>query len=388
MGAFYKIRYLEVINYVLVYKSSGMEDLIYKIALTLIPGVGNINGKNLVAYCGGVKAVFCERKRFLLKIPGIGEQTVNAIFNQKVLERAGNELEFIRKYGIKPIFYLDECYPSRLKQCIDGPILMYYKGNALPESQKVVSLVGTRNGTEYGREMCKKIVEGLKSHSVLIVSGLAYGIDTWAHKAALEAGLETIAVLGHGLDRIYPYANRNLAEKMCNQGGLLTEFTSGTKPDRENFPMRNRIIAGLSDAIIVVEAGEKGGALITAEIGNSYDRDVFAIPGRVGDPRSVGCNYLIRTNKAALVTSAEDICYLLNWSQSTLKKNETQGKLFDLRSEDEELIIGILKEAGAMDIDMLLEKTGLGSAKAAAALLQLELLNIVKCMPGKMYQLL
>jgi DNA processing protein len=365
-----------------------MDELIYKIALTLIPGVGNVNGKNLVAYCGGVKAVFCERKRALLKIPGIGEQTVKAIVNNKVLDRAALEEAFILKYGIQPLFYLDEKYPARLKHCSDGPMLLYFKGNADLENPKVLSLVGTRNGTEYGREQCRRIIDGLKPFSVLIISGLAYGIDTWSHKAALDAGMDTVAVLGHGLDRIYPFANRNLAEKMCIQGGLLTEFTSGTKPDRENFPMRNRIIAGMSDAIIVVEAGEKGGALITADIGNSYNRDVFAVPGRVGDSRSIGCNYLIRTNRAALITSAEDVCYFLNWNRSDLRKNEIQGKLFEVRSRDEELILGVLRESGILEIDTILDKTGLTSSKAAAALLQLEVLNLVKCMPGKLYQLL
>jgi DNA processing protein len=365
-----------------------MEDLIYKLAITLIPGVGSVNGKSLVAYCGGVKAVFMEKKRALLKIPGIGEQTINAIANHNVFGRAEEELAFIEKNKIAPLFYLDKEYPIRLKQCHDSPLMLYYKGTSELNAPKVVAMVGTRKATEYGRDMCRKIIEGLVEQNVLIVSGLAYGIDTWSHKAALDNKLETIGVLGHGLDRIYPYANRALAEKMTESGGLLCEYMSNTMPDRENFPMRNRIIAGISDAVIVVEAGASGGALITAEIANSYNRDVFAVPGRLGDPHSEGCNKLIKINKAALIQSAKDISYLLNWNDEKENKKSVQRQLFLDLSPDEELIVSTLREKGDMEIDTLLLETLLMPAKAASVLLNLEFEGVIRCLPGKVYRLL
>lgn len=365
-----------------------MDELIYKIAITLIPGVGCINGKNLVSYCGGVDAVFREKKRALLKIPGIGEQTVNAVLNQNVLGRAESEVGFLSKYGIQSFFYLDEGYPSRLKHCSDSPLMLYFKGTGSLNMSRVVALVGTRSSTEYGREVCNQLIIGLKSSEVAIVSGLAYGIDTWAHKAALEHSLPTLGVLGHSLDRIYPYANRSLAEKMLTCGGIVSEYISGTKPDRENFPMRNRIIAGMADAVVVVEAGNKGGALITAEIANSYNRDVFAIPGRVSDSKSQGCNNLIRSNRAALIQSAEDLMYMLDWTTGTDTKKLIQAKLFPVLKPDEEKLFNILKEAGDMDIDTLLIRSGFKPNQAANALLGLEFENLIKCMPGKVYRVI
>jgi len=365
-----------------------MEDLIYKLALTLIPGVGSVNGKSLVAYCGGVKAVFMEKKRALLKIPGIGEQTINAIANHNVFGRAEEELSFIEKNKIAPLFYLDKEYPIRLKQCHDSPLMLYYKGTSDLNAPKVIAMVGTRKATEYGRDICRKIIEGLVEQNVLIVSGLAYGIDTWSHKAALDNKLDTVGVLGHGLDRIYPFANRALAEKMTGSGGLLCEYMSNTMPDRENFPMRNRIIAGISDAVIVVEAGASGGALITAEIANSYNRDVFAVPGRLGDPHSEGCNKLIKINKAALIQSAKDISYLLNWNDEKDQKKVVQRQLFLDLSPDEELIVNTLREKGDMEIDTLLLETLLMPAKAASVLLNLEFEGVIRCLPGKVYRLL
>jgi DNA processing protein len=364
-----------------------MDDLIYKIALTLIPGVGSVNGKSLVAYCGGVKAVFMEKKRALLKIPGIGEQTVDAIANHNVFGRAEEEIVFIEKNKISSFFFLDKEYPVRLKQCHDSPLMLYYKGIADLNAPKVVAIVGTRKATEYGRDMCKRIVEELAEHNALIVSGLAYGIDTWSHKAAVDNKMETVGVLGHGLDRVYPFANRALAEKMMEKGGLLCEYISQTTPDRENFPMRNRIIAGMSDAIVVVEAREKGGALITAEIANSYNRDVFAVPGRIGDPHSEGCNKLIKINKAALIQSAKDISYLLNWDDLKVKKKAVQRELFINLTPDEELVVNTLKERGDLDVDTLLIETSLLPSKAASILLNMEFEGIIRCLPGKVYRL-
>jgi len=365
-----------------------MDDLLYKIAITLIPGVGCVNGKSLVAYCGGVQAVFMEKRHTLLKIPGIGEQTVNEIINHKVFQRAEEELLFVEKNKITPLFYYDKGYPSRLKHCHDSPLMLYYKGSADLNTSKIVAMVGTRKATEYGRDMSRKIVEGLKEHGVLIVSGLAYGIDTWSHKAALENDLSTVGVLGHGLDRIYPSANRSLAEKMMFSGGLLSEYTSNTNPDRENFPMRNRIIAGISDAIVVIEAGSSGGALITAEIGNSYNRDVFAVPGRIGDPHSEGCNKLIKINKASLIQSAKDISYLLNWDIVRHADKPIQRQLFVDLNEDEQKIVDALKLNGDMDVDSLLSNISILPSKAASILLNMEFAGIIRCLPGKVYRLI
>ncbi|MCK4288313.1 MAG: DNA-processing protein DprA [Bacteroidales bacterium] len=361
--------------------------LLYQIGITLIPGVGDIVGKKLIAYCGSVEAVFKEKKKLLLKIPGIGKSTVNSIINQNILERAEEEIKFIEKYKIDTLFYLDDKYPYRLKQCEDSPMLLFYKGTADLNAPKIISIVGTRKASEYGKEICSSLIEGLVEQNILIVSGLAYGIDTCAHKTSLESNLKTVGVLAHGLDKVYPQLNKSLAEKMLNNGGLLTEFLSKTTPDRENFPKRNRIIAGLSDAVIVIESAIRGGALITADIANSYNRDVFAVPGRLYDKYSQGCNNLIKTNRAALVQSAEDIKYIMGW-EITKKKSKKQQRLFIKLSPEEETIVNILKEKQELGIDKISSLSKLSASKVASALLNLEFEGIIKCLPGKVYRML
>ncbi len=359
----------------------------YQIGLTLLPGVGDVLGKKLVAYCGGVEGVFKQKRAALEKIPGIGNKLVNAIISQNVLGRAEEEIIFIEKNNITPLFYLEKKYPARLKHCTDSPIMLFHKGNTDLNTQKIVSVVGTRKATEYGKEMCERIIKELVSQDVLIVSGLAYGIDTCAHRVSLESGLKTIAVLGHGLDRIYPYLNRSLAEKIIDHGGLITEFISKTKPDRENFPKRNRIIAGLADATLVVEAAKSGGALITAEIANSYNRDVFSVPGRIGDTWSEGCNHLIKINKASLVQSAEDVKYIMGWQKKPDMKPKIQRELFIELAPDEEKIINVLRMADTMCIDDIYLKSALPTSKVSIALLNLEFQGLVRVMPGKVYKL-
>lgn len=361
--------------------------LLYQIGITLIPGVGDIVGKKLIAYCGSVEAVFKEKKKLLLKIPGIGKSTVNSVINQKILERAEEEIRFIEKYKIDTLFYLDDKYPYRLKQCEDSPMLLFYKGTADLNAPKIISIVGTRKASEYGKEICSSLIEGLIEQNILIVSGLAYGIDTCAHKTSLESNLKTVGVLAHGLDKVYPQLNKSLAEKMLNNGGLLTEFLSKTTPDRENFPKRNRIIAGLSDAVIVIESAIRGGALITADIANSYNRDVFAVPGRLYDKYSQGCNNLIKTNRAALVQSAEDIKYIMGW-EIMKKKPKKQQRLFIKLSPEEETIVNILKEKQELGIDKISSLSKLSASKVASALLNLEFEGIIKCLPGKVYRML
>ncbi len=360
--------------------------LLHQIGITLIPGVGDINGRKLISHCGGVEAVFKERKEALLKIPGIGSATVNSIISQSVLKRAEEEIAFIEKHNISSLFYLDKSYPRRLGHCADAPMMVYYKGSADLNSQKVVSIVGTRMATDYGRRICNEIIEELATINVLVVSGLAYGIDTCAHKAALKNDIDTIGVLAHGLDRLYPADNRKLAKEMGSQGGLLTEFMSKTNPDRENFPKRNRVVAGLADAVIVIESAARGGALITAGIANSYNRDVFAVPGKLNDKYSEGCNMLVKTNRAALIQSAADVILMMQW-QPESKKPSKQRKLFVELSADEEIIVEILKEKQGVHIDNIVMKSGFTGSKIAALLLNLEFEGVVSCLPGKMYRL-
>lgn len=360
----------------------------YRIALTLIPGVGDIIGKKLVSYCGGVDAIFKEKKANLLKIPGIGENTVNSIVTHDMFDRVEKEIAFIEKYNIKPLFYLDASYPSRLKQCVDSPLMLYYMGNADLNTEKIVSVVGTRSVTEYGKDMCKQIIKDLSAHNIMIVSGLAYGVDTCSHKAALDNGLQTVGVLAHGLDRVYPQTNKSLAEKMIKNGGLLTEYMSATNPDRENFPTRNRIIAGMADAVVVVEAAKKGGALITAEIANSYNRDVFAVPGKNTDTFSEGCNHLIKINKAALIQSAQDIMYIMGWEVNKKPKKTAQRELFIELTAEQRIIYDLMMQKPTTAIDELCINSKLNVSKIAEVLLHFELEGIIKCLPGKQYQLI
>ena len=360
------------------------DELLYQVGLTLIPLVGDVNGKRLLAYCGSPEAVFKEKRATLEKIPGIGQVIINSIVNHKVFNRAEKEIEFIEKNEITPLFFTNPEYPTRLINCDDGPLLLYYKGTANLNQQRVVAIVGTRRATNYGRKKCEEFVDYLKNKDVLIISGLAYGIDSCAHRRSVTNQMKTIGILGHGLDRLYPAQNRKLADKMLENGGLLTEFKSETNPDRENFPKRNRIVAGMCDAAIVVESGRKGGALITAEIANSYHRDVFAIPGRTDDEMSEGCNLLIKTNRAALAETGKDIAYIMGWDDKPVRKKE-QAQLFVQLSVEEQNILEIIRDAKEIGIDQLVLTCGLPTSKVAAALLNLEFEGIIKSLPGKQY---
>jgi DNA processing protein len=364
------------------------DQLKYQIALTLIPGVGAVNAKKLIGHTGSAEALFHEKKSSLSKIHGVGDFIIGSLSKFKEqLNRAEKEIDFIEKNKVRTYFFTDDDYPYRLRQCADSPVLIYSQGNADLDSRHIVSIVGTRKATDYGTEMCHTIIRGLAELGVLIVSGLAYGIDTSAHKYALDVSLPTVGVLAHGLDRIYPRSNSQLAQRMLQNGGLVTEFMSRTEPDRENFPMRNRIIAGLADATIVIEAGPKGGALITADIANSYNRDVFAVPGRVSDSYSEGCNTLVKTNRAALVQKAEDIMYIMGWDKDSIKRKPVQQKLFLQLEPDQEIIVNILQQSVECSIDKLSIESSLTPTKVAAVLLSLEIEGIIKSLPGKMYKL-
>lgn len=361
------------------------EQKLYEIALTLIPYIGVVNGKKLVAYCGGAEAVFCENKNALRQISGIHENIIKGIDSKDVMIRAEEEMMFIEKNGIRPLFYLDKDYPKRLQHCHDSPMMLYYKGNADLNAEKTVGIVGTRNITDYGRYVVEKLIEDLATDNVMIISGLAYGVDAAAHRAALKYDLATVGVLGHGMQTIYPAENRKLSTNMIEKGGILTEFVSGTQPDRENFPKRNRIVAGMVDCLVVIESALKGGAMITAEIANSYDREVFAMPGRVGDIYSEGCNQLIKTNKANLLVNAADIRYVMRWDVDT-KVVAKQMRLFRDFSEDEKKVMDVFVENNVVHIDDIIIGTDLSPSKIASILLSLEFDGVLTALPGKRYQ--
>jgi DNA processing protein len=365
-----------------------MQNLKYKIALGLIPNVGPITAKTLISYTGSPEAIFKEPFQKLIKIPGIGEITAKIIIeNRDKVQEAEEEVDFILNNNIKTIFYPDSDYPELLRHCSDAPIMLFYKGNLNINGKKSLSVVGTRNASPEGKENCDNLIKNLSegNHNPIIVSGLAYGIDICAHKAALNNNLETIAVLGHGLNKIYPTAHAPIASEIINQGAIITEFTSKAKFERQNFLRRNRIIAGISQATIVVESAIKGGSLTTADIANSYDREVFAFPGRVSDKYSQGCNMLIKQHRAYLIENSADLEYNLSWEQNKETKI-TQKALFVELSETEKTIITILQENKKPVIDFICKQSQMTMNKVSSTLLELEFKGLVRCLPGKIYE--
>ncbi len=364
-------------------------DLLYQIGLTLMDGIGDVNAKALLAYCGSAEEVFKQKKSHLQKIPGIGQILSNSVIKSKpLLNRAEKEIEFIQKYKIKPLFFTSEDYPSRLKFCSDSPILLYYKGSADLNAEKIVAVVGTRRPSDYGREKTEEFIRDLNDTGILIISGLAYGVDVLAHKLALDHGLETVGVLGHGLDRIYPQSHDRIAKRMIKQGGLLSDFMSGTNPDAVNFPKRNRIVAGLCDALVVIESKRTGGSLITATIANSYNKDVFALPGRAGDVLAEGGNGLIKRNRAALIENAVDLLDAMQWQKSEKIQSATkQIPLLLNLSAEEKIILDLFAERKTIHVDEICQAAQMPVSKVSAMLLQLEFSNIMKSKPGKMYEL-
>jgi DNA processing protein len=362
-------------------------DLLYQVALTLVPNIGDIHAKTLISIYGDAQSVFNAKRKDLETIEGIGSVRAKSIKQFEDFTSSEAEIKFIEKYNITPLFITDKAYPQRLLNCYDSPALLYYKGNADLNTSKIIAIIGTRSNSDYGAAACEKLIAELSEQNVLIISGLAFGIDSIAHKAALKNNLSTIGVLAHGLDRIYPAQNKSLAKQMTEQGGLLTDFISGTNPDKQNFPKRNRIVAGISDAVVVMETGKKGGSLITAELANSYNKDVFAIPGRANDSKSEGCNYLIKNNKAALITCAEDLLENMGWNDQKRSAPKKQRELFIELSVDERTIVTILQERESIHIDELYFKSGLSSSAVAAALLTLEMQSVIISLPGKVYKL-
>ncbi len=362
------------------------ETLVRLIAITQIPGIGHTNAKRLLSWIEDPGEIFQDPKGLILKVPGLRKILSTGVDFRKLLDRARAELEFIKNSGIEVLYFYSDDYPGRLKHCADSPLLLYYKGTDCFRHKRMLAVVGTRNATAYGKKICDELISDFSRDDVLVISGMAYGIDSCAHRAALAAGLDTLGVMAHGLDMIYPGANRNIAKKMLEQGGLITEFMSGTTPDRENFPKRNRIIAGLADAVLVVESATKGGAVITANIANSYNRDVFAIPGRTGDEFSDGCHLLIRRNIAALVRSAADIRYSMGWEGPEAKK-ENHEELLSRFSGDEQKILRIILDKERAPLDDILILSGIGASRSASILLKLEFEGIIAGLPGKIYSL-
>lgn len=367
------------------------DERICSIALTLCPGIGHIGAKRLIDGMGSAAAVFNQRKELPQLLPGVNPSVVTALDSPAAFVHAEREMEFVEKNRLTCLTLKDEAYPSRLRECEDAPLVLFFKGNTDFNRLRVINMVGTRRATDYGKQFCADFLRDLASlfPDVLVVSGLAYGIDIHAHRAALANNLSTVAVLAHGLDRIYPYVHRKTAIDMLPNGGLLTEFLSETNPDKHNFVSRNRIVAGMSDATIVVESAAKGGSLITAELAEGYHRDCFAVPGRTTDASSIGCNQLIRDSKAALVQSAEDFVRAMSWMPAGQehKLQAVQRNLFPELTAEEEGVVHILSRQGDLHINTLVVETDIPVNRMSSLLFELEMKGVVKAMVGGLYHL-
>ncbi len=358
------------------------QEIVYRLALQQVKGIGTLRSKRLITHFGSADAVFNNKKH--TELEQIGQVHWNAIRAFNDFRSCQMELEYMKENDIQFLAFDQEDYPAKLKRAIDCPAFLFYKGKESLHNTRVVSIIGTRACSEYGKWVCKRIIEGLAPYNPLIVSGLAYGIDIVGHRTALKNGMDSIGVMATGLDQIYPAQHKKTAMAMMNQGGLLTEFSSGTTPDRMNFPARNRIVAGMADAVIVIESAKKGGSIITANIAHSYHRDIFCVPGKVGDKLSEGCNFLIKSLRASLITSAEDVVYNLGWEKES-SPDEVQRRLFVELSSEEKLIYDTLQNQVQTHIDDLFFSTKLPMSKLSTVLLQLEMAGMVRSLPGKQY---
>jgi DNA processing protein len=363
-------------------------ELFYQLALTSVPGVGDVLIRQLISYCGSASEVFRSPLAKLRKIPGIGEVIARAILHPAVLLEAEKVQQQCEKLGVQQLFYTDKNYPARLKALYDSPAMLYFQGTADLNAARTIGIVGTRQATDYGRRITEEIILAVQPYQPMVISGLAYGIDIAAHRASLATNLPTIGVMASGIDIVYPYVHKKTAHDMLVLGGLLTENRPGVKPDARLFPARNRIIAGLSDAIIVVEAAAKGGALITAEYANNYHREVFAVPGHLNHTFSQGCNKLIRENKAQIYTKPEDLIEALKWDQPVGKTTSIEKTVLSLEfTEQESQILALFRQQPEWHIDELSWRTQIHIGKLASLLLNLEFKSIIRTLPGKKYQL-
>lgn len=364
------------------------EQLIYALALQHVPKIGSTTAKKLIQHCGSAEAVLKEKKSRLLAIDGIGTITIEGLYDKIHLEEAENELKFIKDNKILVHYFNEETYPEKLKHCIDGPILLFQAGNININQQPIISIVGTRKITTNGIAFCEKLVEGLSQYNPIIVSGFAYGTDITAQKAAVKHNLQTIGCLAHGLNQIYPKAHKKYVTSIENHGGFFTDFWSTDVFDRNNFLKRNRIIAGLSEATIVIESAEKGGSLVTADIANSYNREVFAVPGRITDSQSIGCNNLIKFQKAHLLSQPLDVPYILNWQLESDKKQVVQKQLFVTLEPDEKMVYNYLKDNNKEVLDVIAIDCQIPTYKLAGILLNMELKGVVRPLPGKLFEVI
>lgn len=361
---------------------------IYRLALTQVPQIGCVLARALTDKFGSAGAIFKASKKALCETEGISEIKAGIIRSFNDFEPCEHEWKLLQKHNIELLFLTDEKYPKRLLNCYDPPTVLYYKGNANLNAGKIVNIIGTRHHTDYGRQLTEKLVESLAPHNVLVLSGMAFGIDTQAHKCCVKNNVPTVGVLAHGLDTLYPPENAKLARQMLEEGGgLITEFPMGTPPDKHNFPTRNRVVAGMCDATIVIETDIKGGSMITAELAQGYNRDVFAFPGRAGDAKSRGCNLLIRQNKAGLISSGDELMEAMNWLPQPEKKTKIQRSLFIELNPQEKVIVDLLTTHEQLHIDELNLKSGMNASAAAGALLTLELQGVIVTLPGKLYRL-
>ena len=362
-------------------------ELRYTLALQRVPNLGDITAKKLINLVGSAEGIFKEKKSNLLKIDGIGLYKLKELSEKIQLDEADSEIQFIEKNAIDYCYFQENTYPEKLKNCIDGPILLFQRGNIDIHNKKIISIVGTRNITSYGKSFCRKLVEDLAPINPVIVSGLAYGVDITAHRSALDNGLQTIACLAHGLNQVYPKPHKKYIEEIEKNGGLFTEFWSSDSFDRNNFLKRNRIIAGISQATIVIESAIKGGSLVTADIANSYNRDVFALPGRANDSQSQGCHNLIKTQQAHLFSSAADLIYMLNWDLEESKPKPIQTQLFQELTDEEKTIYDFLIGKDKELLDTISIACKLPTFKIASLLLNMEMKGIIRPLPGKLYQI-
>ena len=362
------------------------EKLLAILRLQKTKNIGDIVAKKLIATVGSAEQIFKEKASTLQKINGIGSLISSSILDKKNVDLAEKEYEYITKNNIKYSYFLDTEYPQNLKNCIDAPILFFSDGNINLNSNKIISIVGTRNITSYGSHFCQQLIEDLKPHNPIIISGFAYGIDICAHKAAVKNNLQTVAVLAHGLEQIYPKTHKKYINQLNKNGGFITEFWHDEHPQRENFLKRNRIVAGISKATIILESAEKGGSLVTADIANSYNRDVFALAGRTTDVYSKGCNNLIKNNQAHLLTSANDIVKMLNWDIETKTKIPKQESLFLDLNETEQKIYDYLQLNGKQVLDVIALECAIPTYQLSSILLQMELKGGITPLPGKMFE--
>jgi DNA processing protein len=361
------------------------EELIYVLALQHIPNLGDTTAKKLIRHFGKAENIFREKKTSLLKIDGIGKNRIEGIHDSKNLKAAEEELKFIEANNIQCHYFQESNYPEKLKHCIDGPILIFSRGDINLHKRRILSIVGTRQITAHGISFCENLIQDMAVLDPVIVSGFAYGVDITAQKAAIKHGLQTVGCLAHGLNQIYPKSHRKYMPQVEENGGFITDFWSTDKFERNNFLKRNRIIAGLSEATIVIESAEKGGSLVTADIAGSYDREVFAVPGRPSDKYSTGCNNLIKAQKAHVLTSAADIAYILNWELDE-KEQVVQKKLFIELEEDEQKLYNFLSERGKTELDLLALNCKFPTFKTASLLLNMELKGVVRPLPGKLFE--